>query len=153
MLSWVLSGLFSMNPWGLMEGEGIGEDMQALSGEPPRWSDVRALIEGVAARAPANVRSLAGSSVTVLVKSVVAAKSRNEAVSRGTRRRGARWGHTPRWGAVGEAGIDWKGQIEALHRDGYRGYISLDTHWQGPGGDKHQGSILCGRNLKRLVAA
>jgi L-ribulose-5-phosphate 3-epimerase len=62
-------------------------------------------------------------------------------------------GHTPRWGAVGEAGIDWKGQIEALHRDGYRGYISLETHWQGPGGDKHQGSILCGRNLKRLVAA
>ncbi len=58
VLSWVLSGLFSMNPWGLMEGEGIGEDLALLSGESPRWEDVRGLIEAVAARAPADVRSL-----------------------------------------------------------------------------------------------
>jgi hypothetical protein len=60
VLSWVLSGLFSMNPWGLMEGEGVGEDMELLSGEAPRWSEVRGLIEAVAARAPANVRRSAG---------------------------------------------------------------------------------------------
>lgn len=58
VLSWVLSGLFSMNPWGLMESDGLREDMEALSGEPPRWEAVRGLIEAVAARAPAGVRSL-----------------------------------------------------------------------------------------------
>ena len=36
--------------------------------------------------------------------------------------------HKPVWGAVGEMGIDWRGQIEALRRDGYRGWISLETH-------------------------
>jgi hypothetical protein len=32
--------------------------MELLSGEPPRWAEVRQLISAVAARAPANVRSL-----------------------------------------------------------------------------------------------
>jgi uncharacterized iron-regulated membrane protein len=58
VLSWVVSGLFSMNPWGLMETERVGDDRELLSGEPPRWSEVRGLIESVAARAPADVRSL-----------------------------------------------------------------------------------------------
>jgi L-ribulose-5-phosphate 3-epimerase len=62
-------------------------------------------------------------------------------------------GHHPIWGALGECGVDWKGQISALAEDGYKGYISLETHWQGPQGDKLQGSIICGRNLKALVAA
>src|SRR6185436_4196202 len=57
------------------------------------------------------------------------------------------------FGALGECDIDWKGQIQALKNDGYRGYISLETHWGGPGGDKHAGSMICGRNLKALVAA
>ena len=43
--------------------------------------------------------------------------------------------HKPVWGAVGEMGIDWRGQIDALRRDGYRGWISLETHWTGPNGD------------------
>ncbi len=43
--------------------------------------------------------------------------------------------------------IDWRGQIAALARDGYRRTISLETHWKGPDGDKFQGSIICGRNL------
>jgi len=60
--------------------------------------------------------------------------------------------HKPDWGPLGECDIDWKGQIRALANDGYRGYISLETHWPGPGGDKHQGSMICGRNLKSLVA-
>jgi len=62
-------------------------------------------------------------------------------------------GHTPKFGPFGECGIDWKGQIRALVADGYKGYISLETHWQGPGGDKLAGSMICGRNLKALVAA
>lgn len=58
----------------------------------------------------------------------------------------------PRWGPVGTCGIDWKGQIAALVTDGYRGSVSLETHWGGPNGDKLYGSILCGWNLKYLLA-
>jgi L-ribulose-5-phosphate 3-epimerase len=61
--------------------------------------------------------------------------------------------HRPVWGPLGEGGVDWNGQIEALYADGYRGYISLETHWAGPDGDKHLGSKICGRNLKALVAS
>jgi len=61
--------------------------------------------------------------------------------------------HTPTFGPFGECGIDWRGQVHALVSDGYKGYISLETHWQGPGGDKHAGSVICGRNLKALVTA
>ena len=34
---------------------------------------------------------------------------------------------------------------------GYQGAISLETHWPGPGGDKFQASVICGRNLRNLV--
>jgi L-ribulose-5-phosphate 3-epimerase len=61
--------------------------------------------------------------------------------------------HTPTFGPLGECGIDWRGQIRALVNNGYKGYISLETHWAGPGGDKHAGSVICGRNLKTLVTA
>jgi sugar phosphate isomerase/epimerase len=60
--------------------------------------------------------------------------------------------HTPIWGAVGEMGVDWKGQIAALRRDGYSGWISLETHWTGPTGDKFEASTICGRNLESLIA-
>jgi L-ribulose-5-phosphate 3-epimerase len=62
-------------------------------------------------------------------------------------------GHKPIFGPVGEMGVDWKGQIAALVKDGYTGWLSLETHWPGPGGDKHLASMICGRNLKALVAA
>lgn len=61
--------------------------------------------------------------------------------------------HTPTFGPLGDCAIDWRGQIRALVNDGYKGYISLETHWLGPGGDKHAGSVICGRNLKALVTA
>ena len=53
---------------------------------------------------------------------------------------------------MGECAVDWKGQIAALVRDGYRGWVSLETHWPGPDGNKHEASMICGRNLKELVA-
>jgi sugar phosphate isomerase/epimerase len=56
------------------------------------------------------------------------------------------------WERIGEGEIEWKGQMQALIDDGYKGYISLETHWPGPGGDKHMASVLCGRDLKSLVA-
>ena len=61
-------------------------------------------------------------------------------------------GHKPEWGPLGACGIDWKGQIAALLVDGYRGYLSLETHWDGPAGDKLQGSTICGWNMKHLAA-
>jgi L-ribulose-5-phosphate 3-epimerase len=63
-------------------------------------------------------------------------------------------GHVPTFGPLGEMGplgIDWRGQLAALVRDGYCGTISLETHWKGPNGDKFQGSMICGRNLRQMV--
>ena len=60
--------------------------------------------------------------------------------------------YKPTWGPVGEMGIDWRGQIAALERDGYKGWISLETHWTGPNGDKFEASTICGRNLKQLAS-
>ncbi len=61
-------------------------------------------------------------------------------------------GHTPIWGPVGTRHVDWKGQIAALVADGYRGYLSLETHWPGPDGDKMLGSTICGWNMRGLAA-
>ncbi len=62
-------------------------------------------------------------------------------------------GHAPVWGPLGTRAIDWKGQIAALLKDGYAGYLSLETHWPGPGGDKLQASKICGWNLRGLASA
>lgn len=62
-------------------------------------------------------------------------------------------GHTPVWGPVGTRHVDWKGQIAALRADGYEGWLSLETHWQGPGGDKMLASTICGWNLRGLASA
>lgn len=59
--------------------------------------------------------------------------------------------HTPTWGPLGEMAIDWKGQIDRLARDGYRGAISLETHWTGPSGDKLMASGICARTLLDLT--
>lgn len=61
-------------------------------------------------------------------------------------------GHNALWQELGQGVVEWQGQVQALVRDGYRGWISLETHWPGPGGNKLEGSIICGRNLARLVA-
>jgi len=60
--------------------------------------------------------------------------------------------HVPTWGAIGKMGIDWKGQIDRLVRDGYRGAISLETHWTGPTGDKLTASRICARALLDMTA-
>jgi hypothetical protein len=41
--------------------------------------------------------------------------------------------------------------VDALVRDGYQGWLSLETHWQGPGGNKHEASMICGRTLVELA--
>jgi L-ribulose-5-phosphate 3-epimerase len=65
-------------------------------------------------------------------------------------------GHVPTWGPLGDVGpngVDWRGQLAALARDGYRGTISLETHWKGPNGDKFEASMICGRALNTMVRA
>jgi sugar phosphate isomerase/epimerase len=62
-------------------------------------------------------------------------------------------GHKPVWGPLGTRHVDWKGQIAALLRDGYKGAVSLETHWQGPAGNKFEASVICGWNLRGLLAA
>lgn len=62
-------------------------------------------------------------------------------------------GHTPIWGPVGSRKVKWKEQIAALEADGYKGFLSLETHWAGPGGDKFLASTICGWNLRGLAAA
>ena len=62
-------------------------------------------------------------------------------------------GHKPVWCELGKGDIDWEGQMDALAEDGYKGFVHLETHWQGPNGDKLTGSKISGEALKRLVAA
>ncbi len=62
-------------------------------------------------------------------------------------------GHTPEWGPLGTRAVDWKGQLRALREGGYKGWLSLETHWAGPGGDKLEGSRICGWNLRGLASA
>ncbi len=61
-------------------------------------------------------------------------------------------GEKPVWGPLGTRKVPWKEQIAALLEDGYKGYISLETHWPGPNGDKLEASRICGWNLRGLAA-
>lgn len=62
-------------------------------------------------------------------------------------------GHTPIWGPVGTRHVDWKGHFAALGRDGYDGWLNLETHWTGSGGaSKIEASTICGWNLRGLAS-
>jgi len=58
----------------------------------------------------------------------------------------------PIWGPLGTRHVRWKSQIAALLADGYPGFISLETHWAGPNGNKLEASRICGWNLRGLAA-
>lgn len=51
-LTWVASGLLSMNPWGWMSSEGPGAELSALAGRGVTEDDVRALVQAVTAAPP-----------------------------------------------------------------------------------------------------
>jgi sugar phosphate isomerase/epimerase len=72
----------------------------------------------------------------------------------------------PHWTLVGEGDIDYEGQFAALDRDGYTGYVSLETHWRPkelskelvdrPGGAAYSeggnlGSRLCMESTLRIL--
>lgn len=50
-LTWVASGLVSMNPWGFLESPD-DPALARLAGPPPAWREVQAAFEAVAAQAP-----------------------------------------------------------------------------------------------------
>ncbi|MDQ2711730.1 MAG: sugar phosphate isomerase/epimerase [Acidobacteriota bacterium] len=58
----------------------------------------------------------------------------------------------PVWGPLGTRHVPWKEQIARLIDDGYRGYLSLETHWPGPAGNKLEASRICGWNLRGLAS-
>jgi len=58
LLTWVLSGMLSMNPWGLMEGGEAGPERAALRGAPIAGGELRAVLQALATKAPAGVVSI-----------------------------------------------------------------------------------------------
>jgi len=68
---------------------------------------------------------------------------------------------------IGEGDVDYRGQIAALIRDGFKGYISLETHWRPkaklseelivrPGGQEfsamgEEASEICINKLKKII--
>jgi len=57
-LTWAMSGLLSMNPWGLLEGSRMAETRSRLTGSSVTGSDVRALLESLKERAPSGIQAL-----------------------------------------------------------------------------------------------
>jgi hypothetical protein len=69
-LTWVASGLFSMNPWGFLDSDAGFAERERLAGTV-RWGDVRAAVERLDALPPGTVRlesaPLGGHAFTVTV--------------------------------------------------------------------------------------
>ena len=59
----------------------------------------------------------------------------------------------PEWGLLGEMAVDWPGQLDALLSGNYRGWISLETHWRGPDGNKFEASRRSAQRLHELIDA
>jgi sugar phosphate isomerase/epimerase len=55
------------------------------------------------------------------------------------------------WAAMGSGVIDWVGQFRALRRDGYRGVVSLETHWRGAGLTAEESSRRSMAGMKELL--
>jgi PepSY-associated transmembrane protein/peptidase YpeB-like protein len=47
VLTWVASGLVSMNPWGFLEGRRSGGEQARVSGAAPKWTEVRTSLEAM----------------------------------------------------------------------------------------------------------
>lgn len=54
------------------------------------------------------------------------------------------------WTAMGKGIIDWAGQFSALAKDGYRGTLSLETHWRG-GGTPEESTRQSMAGMNRLL--
>jgi hypothetical protein len=60
--SWVLSGLFSMQPWGLMEGEGVQSEQAMLRGGSINWQTINSILPTIEdIQLPVNTVKIEGS--------------------------------------------------------------------------------------------
>ncbi|MCA1596157.1 MAG: sugar phosphate isomerase/epimerase [Chloroflexi bacterium] len=55
------------------------------------------------------------------------------------------------WTVIGDGEIDYPSQFKALIEDDYRGVVSLETHYRGPGGEAESGSRACLAALQRML--
>jgi len=62
-LTWVLSGLFSMNPWGLMEGGDEQGARERLTGSALRGASIGAFLQTLATRSPAEILAVDSASL------------------------------------------------------------------------------------------
>lgn len=53
---------------------------------------------------------------------------------------------------VGEGELDYKGQLAALKADGYKGYLSIETHYKPFGGTAEQGTRMSLQGLLKLLS-
>jgi len=58
--------------------------------------------------------------------------------------------HKYGWAPVGSGMVDWVGQLQALHRDGFHYGLSLETHWDG-GGTPEKSSRISMDGLKKAL--
>ena len=61
-------------------------------------------------------------------------------------------GSKPEWAELGTGEVNWTGQLAALARNEYEGYLSLETHWTARG-HKLDASAICGRKLVEMANA
>jgi L-ribulose-5-phosphate 3-epimerase len=57
------------------------------------------------------------------------------------------------WAPVGGGIVDWVGQLQALHHDGFHYGLSLETHWRGAGTPEASTRISMDGLKKTLVKA
>jgi len=58
---------------------------------------------------------------------------------------------TPKWECMGRGRVDFVGQFRALARDGYSGFVVLETHWHGAG-TKEESTRQSMAGMKRQLA-
>ena len=55
------------------------------------------------------------------------------------------------WKPIGQGAVDYKGQMEALYKDGYRGVIALETHCTSASGSKIEGTKESLDGLMKII--
>ena len=54
------------------------------------------------------------------------------------------------WAVIGQGDLNYTGQFEALRKDGYDGFVSLETHYIPHGGTPEEGSRACLAALQKM---
>ena len=55
------------------------------------------------------------------------------------------------WAPMGKGDLDYVGQFKALMRDGYKGIVSLETHWRNAKGNAEESTRVSMQGLKDLL--